>query len=64
MSEKQELKGYSSPQIDKVSTNIDRACSVLMIEQVNSNVIPSTSAANPYAMPPMPALQRMNNFAY
>ena len=60
---KARAKKNSCPQIDKVSTYMDRASSVPMVGQTN-NVIPSTSATNPCGMPPMPALQRMNNFTY
>ena len=60
---KARAKNNSSPQIDKVNTNIDRECSVPMVGQA-SNVIPSTPAANPSTMLPMPTLQRKNNFAY
>ena len=60
---KTRAKKNSSPKIDKVSTNIDRACSVPMVGHA-THVIPSTSAANPCTMPPMPTLQRMNNFVY
>ena len=60
---KARAKKNSCPQIDKVSTHMDRASSAPMVGQAN-NVIPSTSATNPCGMPPMPALQRMKNFAY
>ena len=60
---KARAKKNSSPKIDEVSTNIDRASSVPMVDQA-THVIPSTSAANPCTMRPMPTLQRMNNFAY
>ena len=63
---KSRAKQNPSPQIGKVSINIDRPGSIPMIGQEN-NDIPSASASTQYSMPvmtPMPALQRMNNFTY